>query len=107
MLPPHPPAKPATGVLLHHPPGSCDIADSEVVRPAQKNLVELPHLFLLVTPHRSPAQCRADLIADRLDFLLGWGRSYIHSPRFPGSLRAEREAQKGKRLPRHGTLPRL
>ncbi len=52
MLASQPPAEPATGVLLHHLPGCRDIADSEVVRPAHHQLVELDDLLLLVPPHR-------------------------------------------------------
>src|SRR5665213_1322414 len=52
MLLPHPPAQPATGVLLHHLPGCCDIAEPKVVRPAYQRLVQPRHLLLLVPPHR-------------------------------------------------------
>ena len=74
MLLPHPPAQPATGVLLHHLPGCCDIAEPEVVRPAYQQLVQPCHLLLLVSPHRSSARQFSDPLTDRLNFLLGRGR---------------------------------
>jgi hypothetical protein len=58
MLTPQPPAEPATGVLLHHLPGCCDIAKSEIARPAHQQLVELTHLVLLVAPRRRATPSR-------------------------------------------------
>src|SRR5436190_7726654 len=52
MFPPQPPAEPSAGVLLHHLPGCRDVAETEVVGPAQQHRVEPVHFVLLVAPRR-------------------------------------------------------
>src|SRR6478736_3967298 len=75
MFPLQPPAEPSAGVLLHRLPGCQDVADAEVIRPAQQHRVELANLLRGGASRRVAAGRQADLVTDRLDLLRGRRRA--------------------------------